>query len=140
MPVFVVLYRAADQGTQRSTENWVLDQLKTELPNSTPSLFNISASPLEQKMILKVLKQNASFVPTDYEVTRQPLEEQFKVSVLMPVGPLEYEALSKLNNNMGCSVCGETRGYRCKECQSVSYCSAGESQLCPSPPNSASGC
>ncbi|KAI1792751.1 hypothetical protein LXA43DRAFT_1004925 [Ganoderma leucocontextum] len=123
LPVFVVLYRAADQGTQRSTENWVLEQLKTDLPSSNPALFNMSASSLEQKMILKILKQNAPLVPTDYEATRQPLEQQFKVSVLIPVGPLEYEALSKLNNNMGCSVCGRSGGYRCKDCQSVSYCS-----------------
>ncbi|KAM5546029.1 hypothetical protein V8D89_000155 [Ganoderma adspersum] len=124
LPLFVVLYRAVDQETQRSTENWVLEQLKTDLPNTTPTLSNMSSSSLEQKMILKVLKQNASLVPTDYEVARLPFEEHFKVSVLIPVGPLEYEALSKLNNNMGCSVCGKSGGYRCKGCQSVSYCSA----------------
>ena len=132
LPLFVVLYRAVDQETQRSTENWVLEQLKTDLPNTTPTLSNMSSSSLEQKMILKVLKQNASLVPTDYEVARLPLEEHFKVSVLIPVGPLEYEALSKLNNNMGCSVCGKSGGYRCKGCQSVSYCSAGAYVAIPS--------
>ncbi|PIL28924.1 hypothetical protein GSI_08971 [Ganoderma sinense ZZ0214-1] len=124
LPLFVVLYQAADQETQGSTEDWVLEQLKTDPPSSSPALSNISSSPLEQKMILKVLKQNSSLVPTDYEVDRQPLEAHFKVSMLIPVGPLEYEAVSKLNNNMGCSVCGKSGGYRCKGCQSVSYCSA----------------
>ncbi|PIL28918.1 hypothetical protein GSI_08965 [Ganoderma sinense ZZ0214-1] len=79
---------------------------------------------LLRKMLLKILKTNSSLVPPDYNVTRGPLEERFKVSVLLPVGPLEYDALSKLNNNMGCTVCGKRASSRCSSCQSVSYCDA----------------
>ncbi|KAM5546031.1 hypothetical protein V8D89_000157 [Ganoderma adspersum] len=121
-PAFVVLYRSFDKSSAESGADWVVDQIATNPPEIGKVLLNVNATPLEQRLLLKLLKLNASMVPSDYEVERRPGEESFKVSVLLPIGPLEYTALSKLNANQGCAVCGKRAASRCAGCHSVSYC------------------
>nr|VWO97504.1 N/A [Ganoderma boninense] len=127
LPVFVVLYRTIDQATGASGADWAILQSRSNPPHLGNGFHSMKATLLEQKMLLKILKANKSLVPPDYTVTRGRLEERFEVSILLPVGPLEYNALSKLNSNMGCAVCGKRASSRCSSCQSVSYCGAGRS-------------
>lgn len=111
----------------------------TTAAQSTPCLHqqaaaavgNLVVSPpvslMEQKLLASILKGNAALVPKDFKVEIRSTEKQFHTSVLLPIGPLEYEALSKLNSNVGCAVCGKRAVNRCSQCQSASYCGAGES-------------
>ena len=126
LPVFVVIYRAVDRATGASGADWAYLQAKSNPPHLGFGFHAITATPLEQKMLLNILKTNSSLVPSDYQITRGQLEEHFKVSVLLPIGPLERDALGRLNNNMGCSVCGKRASSRCKGCQSIWYCGAGQ--------------
>ncbi|RDX40255.1 hypothetical protein OH76DRAFT_1413096 [Lentinus brumalis] len=124
-PAIVVLYRSFDKSTAMEGAEWVC--LQTE-PDSSPvpsgSIINITATPLEQKLLLKLLKLNQHFIPSDFDVKRHPTEATFRLSVLFPIGPLDFAARTKLSHNMGCGVCGRRATSRCGQCQSVSYCSA----------------
>lgn len=132
-PVFVVLYRNINRATGAPGADWAILQSRSNPPRLGHGFHSVNATLLEEKMLLKTLKTNNPPVPLDYSVTRGLLEEWFEVSVLLPTGPLEYDALSKLNNNMGCTVCGKRASSRCSSCQSVFYCGAGRSKFlsCP---------
>lgn len=116
-----------------------MDQVFTNPSELGEVLPNVNATPLEQRLLLKLLKLNASMVHSGYQVERRAGEQSFKVSVLLPIGPLEYTALSKLNANQGCAVCGKRAASRCAGCQSISYCGQGEplSRAAPLPPSPA---
>ncbi|KAM5545419.1 hypothetical protein V8D89_001032 [Ganoderma adspersum] len=103
LPVLVVLYRTIDRVTGASGADWAILQARSNPPHLGHGFHSVKATLLEQKLLLKILKANNSLVPPDYNVARGPLEDRFEVSALLPIGPLEYDALSKLNNNMGCT-------------------------------------
>ena len=85
----------------------------------------IVASPLEAKLILKLLEVNSKLLSPHYQPPRDKSEEEFKLSILLPIGPLGFYELGRLSNDPGCAVCGKERKSRCSQCQSVSYCSVG---------------
>ena len=89
----------------------------------------IAATELEQSVLLELLKQNASHLPTDFTVdhVKSETEGPFKVSFLLPIGPLSSEDLGNLTTEFGCAVCGEKAAKRCSKCQGVWYCSKGTS-------------
>lgn len=100
---------------------WIKEQQRRG-PGVLP---NISASNIEIKMLAKLLAINEKHLPTTFKPQRLGAEDGFKPSFLMPVGPLSFEDLGKLNVDYGCAVCGEKSSKRCAQCQSVSYCGAG---------------
>ncbi|KAL6304711.1 hypothetical protein BKA93DRAFT_259447 [Sparassis latifolia] len=65
---------------------------------------------------------NAKHLPADFSPMKGALEQDFKVSFLLPVGPLTFEDLGKLNADTGCFVCGKKTASLCAQCFSVSYC------------------
>ncbi|KAI0658124.1 hypothetical protein C8Q70DRAFT_1045837 [Cubamyces menziesii] len=123
-PAMVLLYRPFNRSNAIEGARWAQRQAANNPQNVGGIGVNIKATLLEQKLLLKLLKMNAKLLPSDFTVERQPDEERFKVSVLLPLGPLGPEAIGKLNNNTGCIVCGKRAGMRCGQCQSASYCSA----------------
>ncbi|PSR74746.1 hypothetical protein PHLCEN_2v9625 [Hermanssonia centrifuga] len=119
-PLITLVYQEITQENPWPGVQWVKDLIQTA--NGPFHLPNITASELEQKLILKLLSINAKHVPADYKVTKRRTEQDFQVSFLLPVGPLAFEDLGKLNADTGCVVCGEKTASRCSQCQSVSYC------------------
>ena len=62
-------------------------------------LMNIKSTPLEQKLLLKLLAINGKLLSQTYQPTKASTEQNFKVSFLLPLGPLSYEDVGKLNND-----------------------------------------
>ncbi|KAI0752552.1 hypothetical protein C8Q80DRAFT_460968 [Daedaleopsis nitida] len=121
-PAIVVLYRPFDRSNGAACADWICRQSHANAPAVGFGFFGINATPLEQKVVHKLLKANAHLLPSDFAVQRHPDEEHFKLSVLLPVGPLDFDALAKLNEKQGCVLCGKKTTSRCSQCQSVSYC------------------
>lgn len=90
-------------------------------------MSEIKASPLELKLLLKLLDINKQFLSPEYHPEKERFEERFQTSVIFPIAPLGFEALASLNSDPGCAVCGKKQVKRCSGCQSVSYCSGGAS-------------
>ena len=123
-PAIVVLYRSFDHSTGREGVEWMYRQIELQenTPNTgTPGIYRVNATPLEQKVFVKLLEGNKALVPPDFPIERQPGEELFRASVILPVGPLELDALVKLNEQ-GCPGCEKKATSRCSQCHSVSYC------------------
>lgn len=102
---------------------WAFDVMG---PNPPPSILKeIVMTHLEMKVFLRLLKLNAFISPPGVEQEASSTEERFKASVLFPLGPLLFEDVSKLNNIVGCVVCGKKEESRCSRCLTVSYCGRG---------------
>lgn len=69
-----------------------------------------------QQLFLRLLEMNAKRVPKDYVVPKQEFESRFKVSFLLPIGPLGVKDSYKLNSNTGCIACGGKADKRCGGC------------------------
>ncbi|KAI0354489.1 hypothetical protein OH77DRAFT_505313 [Trametes cingulata] len=132
-PAVLLLYRAFSRSDAPEGARWYHHQAyanpRARAPGrSTPAGsvgITIKATPLEQKVLLKLLGANARLLPPDFraEAHRQAHEARFRASVLLPVGPLGFDAVGRLNNIAGCAICGKRGGMRCAQCQSAAYCS-----------------
>ena len=120
IPAIVVLYHPFTRESVHEGIEWVREQRDTR-----GTLSQIHATPIEQKILLKLLKNNASLVPPDLAVDRTPTEVNYRLSVLLPIGPLEFEDIASLNKIVGCSVCGKKEASKCSQCLTVTYCSKG---------------
>ena len=86
-----------------------------------------TATLLEQKLLLKTLEGNKKRLAPEYRPRLLQYEDDFEISFLLPIGPLSYHDVGKLNLNTGCAVCGRDIVSRCSQCQSISYCGTGAS-------------
>ncbi|KAI0634533.1 hypothetical protein C8Q77DRAFT_1073092 [Trametes polyzona] len=102
---------------------WCQEQVSKNPPKLGDVGLNIKATELEQKVLLKLLSMNTRLLPQDYKPERQLFEENYRATVVLPVGPLGFEAMGRLNKDTGCDVCGKSAPRRCGQCQSASYCS-----------------
>ena len=117
-PAIVLLYRTFTRENVYEGIEWMREQRDTR-----GALPQIHATPIEQKLLLKLLKNNASLVPPELEVDRTSTEVNYRLSVLLPIGPLEFEDIASLNKVVGCSVCGKKEASKCSQCLTVTYCS-----------------
>jgi len=85
-------------------------------------LHQIKATEQEQTLLLKLLTLNAKHLSPSYKPKRDRSESSFKLSFLLPLGPLTQLDIGKLNSDFGCIVCGNKTVSRCSQCLSVSYC------------------
>lgn len=98
--------------------------------NKNGYLVNIKATPLEQKLLLRLLAINGKLLSQTYKPKKESTEQSFKASFLLPLGPLSYDDISKLNSDPGCVLCGKKTTSRCSQCQSVAYCGSGARLPC----------
>ena len=91
---------------------------------------NNVATEEEQAMMLRLLELNSARLDPTYKPKRDRHEENFKLSFLLPVLPLDGAALARLEKADACRVCGDmkTSGMkRCSRCKGEdAYCSASK--------------
>ncbi|KAL4244338.1 MYND-type zinc finger protein samB [Abortiporus biennis] len=124
-PLILVMYRSFTPLEALLGISWLQEQVDNTppKPDGTVPIRRTYGSDLERKLLLKVLAINARHLPKDFQPERSMLEEDFKVSFLLPFGPLTLMDVAKLVADFGCAVCGKKTTSRCSQCQSVSYCS-----------------
>ena len=88
---------------------------------------------LARRTFLRVLNMNAKKVLPAYEPGtsgKKYSKKKWKVSFLLPLGPLPMTEIGRLTTAAGCEVCGTTKGAsRCTRCLSVVYCSPRKSPI-----------
>ncbi|KAI0704233.1 hypothetical protein C8T65DRAFT_830856 [Cerioporus squamosus] len=124
VPAIVVLYRPFNRPAAKDCTQWISEQSKSNAPAIGKGFIHVKRPLVEVKLLSLYLKLNASLVSADFPVNKKPNEARFKPSILLPVAPLDFDALSKIAHNLGCSVCGKKAASRCAQCQSVWYCGA----------------
>jgi hypothetical protein len=126
-PVFVVIYKKIKKSSD-STLRKVVGSIFT----AQIAAGNMSTTPLERDMLAKLLLLNSKRLSSDHNPERRKNEDSFRLSFLLPLGPISMQDLGKLTNTSGCAVCGDTHKAlrRCADCQSISYCSQGEALTC----------
>ncbi|KAH9848072.1 hypothetical protein C2E23DRAFT_740226 [Lenzites betulinus] len=122
-PALVLLYFPVSRANALEGARWVQYQVQNNPKNLGGVGMNINASPLEQKVLLKLLGMNEKLLPSDFVPVRRRFEEKYRASVILPVGPLSFEAIGKLTADSGCTICGKRGARRCSQCQSAAYCS-----------------
>ena len=88
-----------------------------------------TATLLEQKLLLKTLEGNKKRLTLDYRPKLLPYEEDFELSFLLPISPLNMVSIGALTSNIGCVVCGEKTKSKCSQCHSASYCGKGMTSI-----------
>lgn len=121
--MIVLLYQSVTRANVMEGLQW-LKQMQ-EMHGNSGYLVNIKSTPLEQKLLLKLLSINGKLLSQAYQPEKASTEQNFKASFLLPLGPLGYEDIAKLNNDPGCVLCGKKTTSRCSQCQSVAYCGPG---------------
>lgn len=81
----------------------------------------------QQHLLLRLLKLNAKRVPPSLRHPRAPADKSFKVSFILPVGPLSPDCLNDLSNEAPnfCALCSLPAKALCGSCRAVRYCTRG---------------
>jgi hypothetical protein len=122
-PVFVVIYKKIEK-----TSDITLRKVLGSIFTTQIAAGNMLTTRLERDMLVKLLLLNSKRLSSDYSPERRKNEESFRLSFLLPLGPISMQDLGRLTNTSGCAVCGDSHKTlrRCGNCQTISYCSQGE--------------
>ncbi|KAJ2966965.1 hypothetical protein NUW54_g13652 [Trametes sanguinea] len=94
-PAMVFLYRSITRPNAMEGARWVQHQVHHN-PKKLDGLgLNISATQLEQKVLLKLFDMNAKLLPASFNPKKELYEEHYRATVLLPIGPLGPEAIGK---------------------------------------------
>lgn len=121
VPLLVVLYERGTRATPiQSTLSWI-----QEVITKTRNMPQITATLEEQVLLLTILNLNAKRLSANYDPKRKMAEKTFKLSFLLPMGPLSQIDIGRLTHNTGCVLCGSKTTKRCTGCLAVEYCGPG---------------
>ena len=84
-------------------------------PDTGDAPTHLKSTPLQQKVLLRVLELNSRFVPPNFNPVIAMSEANFKVSFLFPIYPLSSKALEELNLDTGDAV-SENEAEECSQC------------------------
>ena len=70
--------------------------------------------------------------PHPTRVSGREEARRFKVSVVLPLGPLDSDMLANLNEKQACALYGMMTTSRCSQCHLISYCVSGQYSSCKS--------
>ena len=103
-PVLTILYYTIpdDDLSLDTFHEW--DDEYTD-PDTGDAPTHLKSTPLQQKVLLRVLELNSRFVPPNFNPVIAMSEANFKVSFLFPIYPLSSKALEELNLDTGDAVC-----------------------------------
>ena len=95
--------------------------------------LNVHATPLEQKLLLRFLAMNGKVLSPACTPEKDIIEQNFRTSFPLPLGPLSYQDIGKLNDDPGCVLCGQKPLVQCRQCISVLRCGcvAGRAYIAP---------
>jgi hypothetical protein len=81
----------------------------------------------QQHLLLRLLKLNEKRVPPSLRRPRALADESFKLSFILPVGPLSPDCLNDLSNEAPnfCALCSLPAKALCGSCRAVRYCTRG---------------
>ncbi|OCH86729.1 hypothetical protein OBBRIDRAFT_890275 [Obba rivulosa] len=118
-PVLVVVYKRLpyEDAAARAGLRWIDTQLSRESGGS------LHATAPGLKLLTRLLAMNTKTLSSSFRPKKDPTEKDFKVSFLLPVGPLDYEDVGKFHKRPLCARCGSPTLGRCSECMAVPYCS-----------------
>ncbi|KAL1758281.1 hypothetical protein FB107DRAFT_207452 [Schizophyllum commune] len=115
-PVFSLIYAlGSSQSSSDDVINFVCARMRGKI-------MRTYCTAEEQAMLRKILFMNSERVSSDFRPKLEPYERNFKISFLLPVGPLSQIDIGKLTSDTGCAICGKKTTSRCTGCLSVSYC------------------
>ncbi|KAG8996078.1 hypothetical protein FRB93_000929 [Tulasnella sp. JGI-2019a] len=120
VPVFMVFYVHGTKENPKGIE-WI--QYQVRQGSKEQPLMGVTCTLTEQQLLLRILEMNSKRVPASYTSKRGPREQDFTLSFILPVGPLDSKDLGCLNINDGCVVCGKPGDKRCASCVAIYYCS-----------------
>lgn len=120
VPAIVLLYQ---RGTRTTPISAVVFWMQEHI--ASRKLVKIPASQEEHMLLYNTLQMNAERISEDYKPKRRATEKDFKLSFLLPSGPLSQKDVGSLTNNTGCLVCGEAKAKNCTSCRAVQYCGPG---------------
>ncbi|KZT37708.1 hypothetical protein SISSUDRAFT_1129421 [Sistotremastrum suecicum HHB10207 ss-3] len=115
-PVMIVIYDTDDRDHYKFTSLMFMhDQMEN-------GILKVKMAPRSQKLFLRLLLMNSARLSDSYQPEREVYEEGFRLSFLLPTGPLTYQDVGALNEEKGCVMCGDKSSQRCSACQSEAYC------------------
>ena len=113
--MLVVVYSTFTQDDPKPANVW--DDENGKLSGRLGTYVKLTL--IQQKAVLRILEVNSNYIPDSFRPNTTPLEAKFKTSVILPFGPLSFEALGKLNIDTGCMICGGKMAKKCAQCHSV---------------------
>ncbi|KZS94839.1 hypothetical protein SISNIDRAFT_452975 [Sistotremastrum niveocremeum HHB9708] len=115
-PVMILSYDRSLRGSMKPSMVQFLDT------HFGRGLVDITTSVRGQQLLLRLLSLNSLRIPASYKPSRQPYETDYRLSFLMPTGPLSMTDIGTMNEEKGCELCGGPATKRCSACESVVYC------------------
>lgn len=82
----------------------------------------------EQRLLLRLLDNNAKRIPASYVPRREPDERNFTLSFLLPMGPIISTEIGRFTIG-ACVVCTAPATATCSACHNVSYCGPGNFEV-----------
>lgn len=137
MPFFfkaIDCYKAADEysiiplvyntGSASTPIHYMLAYLEQQL-NEDGGMPQLTCAVGEQQLLRKLLEHNSTCISSTYAPDRRKYENDFKVSFMVPTGPLSGEDIGRITKTTGCELCGKRAPHKCSRCKTANYCSAG---------------